>query len=397
MSRKPLPGAAATAASKTSGQAPLRVEPVVTKRDIGSFVRLPARIYADDEQWIAPLEIEQKHILSKTNPFFEHGRAQFWVAYRGDQPVGRISAQIDDLHIERYQDATGHFGLFEAVDEPEVFEALLRTAEDWLRDQGMKHAVGPFNLSINGDIGVLVEGLEHPPMFLTGHARPYYDRRITEQGYEKARNVVALMLDITGEPPAVMTRSIRRGRSSGRVRFRPVNYDKLAEDMAIIGDIFNDAWSDNWSFVPWTKAELSELAQALRHFVPAGFVQIGYADDEPAAMIVIVPNLNELTADLRGRVFPFGWLRLLWRIKRTGVHSARVAMMGVRKKQQGTPLSMNLVFGLFDAVEKPLRGSGIEKLELSWMLEDNIPMLHIEERMGGVPYKKYRIYERSLA
>jgi hypothetical protein len=374
---------------------PLRIVPVRTAGELRQFIRVPWHIYANDPNWIPPLVVEQRHLLGKKNPFFEHARAQYWVACRGMRPVGRISAQVDHLHIERYHDATGHFGLLEAVDDPEVFAALFAAAEAWLRAQGMQRVVGPFNLSINGDIGLLVHGFDTPPMFLMSHGHPYYDARVTEQGYRKTKDVVAYLLDPRGTPPQVMVESARRADSSGRIRFRPLRMKQLHEDLTILSEIFNDAWAQNWNFVPFTPAEFDDLGKSLKLFVPSEFVQIAEVDGRPAAMIVIVPNVGECIRDLDGRLFPFGWARLLWRLKRHGPRSARVALMGVRREYQRSSLATTLAFGLINAVRQPVLDRGLERLELSWTLEDNHPMRRIKERIGARKYKTYRLYEKA--
>jgi len=374
---------------------PLRVEPVQTASDLRRFIKVPWRIYAGEPNWIPPLLLEQRHLLTKKNPFFQHARAQYWIAYRGDEAVGRISAQVDDLHIERYQDATGHFGLLEGVDDAEVFAGLFAAAESWLRGQGMRRVVGPFNLSINGDIGVLVDGFDTPPMFLMGHGHPYYDARVTEQGYRKAKDVVAYILDPTLAPPVVMKEANRRADSSGRIRIRPISRPRLREEMKILSEIFNDAWSENWNFVPFTAAEFDDLGKSLKLFVPPEFVQIAEVDGRSAAMIVVVPNVGECIRDLDGHLLPFGWVRLLWRLKRLGPRSARVALMGVRKEYHRSALATALAFGLINAVRQPILDRRIERLELSWTLEDNHPMRRIKERIGARKYKTYRLYEKS--
>jgi len=373
----------------------LRVVPVQTARDLRRFIKVPWQIYANEPNWIPPLLLEQRHSLGKKNPFFEHARGQYWIAYRGAEPVGRISAQVDDLHIERYNDATGHFGLLEAVDDPEVFAALFGTAEAWLRDRGMERVVGPFNLSINGDIGLLVHGFDTPPMFLMSHGHPYYDARVTEQGYRKAKDVVAYLLDPSLAPPDVMLGSARRADHSGRIQIRPIRRPKLRQEMVVLSEIFNDAWSNNWNFVPFTPAEFDDLGDSLRLFVPPEFVQIAEVDGRPAAMIVIVPNVGECIRDLNGRLLPFGWARLLWRLKWRGPRSARVALLGVRKEYHRSTLATALAFGLINAVRQPVLDHRIERLELSWTLEDNHPMRRIKERIGARKYKTYRLYEKS--
>lgn len=379
-----------------SAAAPLRIVAVRTAGDLRRFIKVPWHIYAGEPNWIPPLLAEQRHQLGKKNPFFQHARAQYWIAYRGAQPVGRISAQVDDLHIERYEDATGHFGLLEAVDDPEVFARLFATAEAWLREQGMQRVIGPFNLSINGDIGLLIDGFDTPPMFLMSHGHPYYDARVAEQGYRKSKDVVAYLLDPTLTPPDVMRESARRADSSGRIRFRPLRLAQLRDELKILSDVFNDAWSQNWNFVPFTPAEFDDLGSSLKLFVPPEFVQIAEVDGRPAAMIVIVPNVGECIRDLNGRLLPFGWARLWWRLKRSGPRSARVALMGVRKEYHRSTLATALAFGLINAVREPILQRRIERLELSWTLEDNHPMRRIKERLGARKYKTYRLYEKAV-
>jgi hypothetical protein len=391
----PVAGGAPPPSEPRTAAEPIRVLPVQTARDLRRFIKVPWQIYANEPNWIPPLLVEQRHLLSKKNPFFQHARAQFWIAYRGTRPVGRISAQVDDLHIERYEDATGHFGLLEAVDDPEVFARLFAAAEAWLRAQGMERVIGPFNLSINGDIGLLVEGFDTPPMFLMSHGHPYYDARVIEQGYKKTKDVVAYLLDPTNTPPSVMLEAARRADSSGRIRIRPIRMARLREELAILSDVFNDAWSRNWNFVPFTPAEFDDLGSSLKLFVPPEFVQIAEVDGQPAAMIVIVPNVGECIRDLDGRLFPTGWMRLLWRLKRHGLRSARVALMGVRKEYHRSTLATALAFGLINAVRQPILDRRIERLELSWTLEDNHPMRRIKERIGARKYKTYRLYEKS--
>jgi hypothetical protein len=369
---------------------------VGSRRDLRAFIEFPYELYADDPVWVPPLLTEQRHQFSPRSAFYQHAQVRLFVAYRDGRPVGRISAQIDDLHIERYADATGHFGVLEAIDDPAVFAALLGAAEEWLRAQGMRRVIGPFNLSINGDIGLLVEGFDQPPVFLTGHGRPYYDARVQALGYHKAKDVVAYSMDPTAERPRTMVESARRAREAARVRIRPLDKSRLKEETAVLSDVFNDAWADNWSFVSWTQAEFAELAGALKYLVPRDLVQFAEVDGETAAMLVIVPNLNELIGDLRGRLLPFGWMKLLWRLRFQKPRSARVALMGVRRKFHTSSLAMALVFGLIEAVRDSKATDGMRYLEMGWVLEDNFALLRVMRLLGGHQYKSYRIYEKSL-
>jgi hypothetical protein len=345
---------------------------------------------------VPPLLSEQRHAFSPKSAFFEHAQMRLFVAYRDGRPVGRISAQIDDLRIERYADATGHFGFLEAIDDPAVFAALLAAAEEWLRAQGMQRVVGPFNPSINGDIGVMIEGFEHPPVFLTGHGKPYYDARVQALGYHKAKDVVAYSLDPTATPPRTMVEAARRAREAARVTIRPVDKSKLAAETDLLAKVFNDAWEHNWGFVRWTKAEFAELGSALKFLVPRDFVQFAEVDGETAAILVVVPNLNELIGDLRGRLLPFGWAKLLWRLRFRKPKSARVALMGVAQKYQTSSLAMALVFGLIESIRLSGAANGMTYIEMGWVLEDNFALLRLMRLLGGRQYKTYRCYEKPL-
>lgn len=373
----------------------MRIVPVESGRDVTHFITAARAAYAADAAWVQPLVVERRLHLSKRNPVFAHTRARFWTANRDGRPVGRISAQVDDLHLQTHRDATGFFGFLEAADDGEVFAALFRAAEAWLREEGMRRALGPFSFSINDECGLLIDGFDTPPMFMMGHARPYYDARVKEQGYVKAKDTVAYLLDPALTPPEVMAASVRKAAASG-VRVRPIRMSRLAEEMGILREIFNDAWSTNWNAVPFTAAEMEELGKSLRLFVPSEYVQIAEVNGEPAGMIVVVPNLNEYFRDFGGRLLPTNWLRLLWRLRRSP-RSARVPLMGVRKRYQRSALGMALVFVLVEAVRRPLLERNVHQVELSWTLEDNRPMHHIKERLGARPYKRYRIYEKPLA
>ena len=392
-------GPAPTAIGGTSArhaQAPVAIRPVRSRRELKDFVELPYAIYADDPAWVPPLRAEQRHNFSPRSAFFQHAQVEMFVAYRGERAVGRITAQIDALRIERYDDATGHFGVLEAIDDADVFTALLGAAEEWLRAQGMRRVLGPFNLSINGDIGLLIEGFEEPPVFLTGHGRPYYDARVQALGYHKAKDVVAYTLDTNTTPPRTMVEAARRAREAARVTIRPIDKSRLAAETAVISEVFCDAWENNWSFVPFTQAEFAELASALKYLVPRDFVQFAEVDGETAEMLVIVPNLNELIADLKGRLLPFGWAKLLWRLRMQPPRSARVALMGVRQKFHTSSLAMALVFGLIEAVRQSPAVKNLQYLEMGWVLEDNFPLLRVMRLLGGRQYKTYRVYEKPL-
>jgi hypothetical protein len=373
---------------------PLRIVPVEGRQGLRQFVRLPWSIYADDPAWVPPLLIERSEHLSKRNPFFEHAECKFWLAYRGEKAVGRISAQVDQLHLQRYKDSTGFFGFLEGEDDPETFGLLLETAEKWLSNQGMRRILGPFNLSINQECGLLVEGFDTPPMVMMGHARPYYGARVEENGYKQEKDLLAYSIDVDFELTKAMRAVIKR--AARRVNIRSLRRERFSEELEILQDIFEDAWSENWGFVPFTKAEFKHLGQNLKHLVHDEYVQIAEVDGSPDAMIVGVPNVNEVIKDLNGRLLPFGWLKLLWRLKVSRPQTARVPLMGVRKRHHNSLLGAALAVMVVERVRRLGVKHGAKKVELSWILEDNTGMRNILESMGGIVYKRYRIFGKDL-
>ncbi len=371
----------------------VRVKKIESRSEIEIFLKLPFRLYRDDPAWVPPLLLERKFFFSQRNPFFKYGEAAFFLAYRGEEPVGRISAQINELHVARYG-PEGHFGFLEAEEDLSVFEALTTAAEDWLRKRGMKRILGPFNFSINQECGLLVEGFEFPPSFLMGHAKPYYDALLKACGFEKARDLLAYVIEREPEALARVERFIPK--SAANVRTRTINKKKLHSELELIFRIFNDAWSENWGFIPFTEEDYRFFGETLKFLIPEDFVRIAEVEGEPAAFIVVIPDFNESIKDLKGRLFPFGVFKLLFRLKFRLPSRARVVLMGVLRKHQRKLLGPLLVTRLIKEIKEALLRRGVQRLELSWILEDNSRMLRLAEGLGAKPYKVYRIYKKDL-
>ena len=380
--------------SKRQENESLQVVKVERKSDLNEFIRLPWSLYKDDPNWIPPLILERRMQLSPKNPYFEHAKFCSWITYRNGKPVGRISAQIDRLHIDRYQDATGFFGMLEAEDDSLTFRALLSTAESWLRDQGMQQISGPFNLSINQELGLLVDGFDTPPSMMMGHARPYYADRIEKDGYQKEKDLLAYIINTDSQMTAAAKRITVRTKD--RIHIRRLQKSDFVNELEIIRDIFNDAWSQNWGFIPWTEAEFEHLGKDLKMLADEELIKIAEADGKPAAFMVVLPNINEVIRDLNGRLLPFGWLKMLWRLKVKYPKSARIPLMGVRSQYHNSLMGAALAFGIFADVQQQVLKRGIKEIELSWILEDNMRMRNIIESISGRIYKTYRIYSKKL-
>jgi GNAT superfamily N-acetyltransferase len=365
---------------------------VSTASELDRFIRLPARLYAADPNFVPPLHIEREEALSpKKNPYFQHAEAQLFLARRQGRDVGRISAQVDRLADA----AEGHFGLVAAEDDTEVFRALFAAVEEWLRARGRSRAVGPFNLSINEESGLLVAGFDSPPMMLMAHDPPYAAQRLEACGYAKAKDTIAYLYDIARDLPRAARRMIDTRKPAGLI-VRNLDMERYFEEFDLVTAIFNEAWSANWGFIPFTAAEIRHMAKSLKPLLAPSSVAIAEIDGKAAGFGVLLPNLNEAIRNFEGRLLPFNWLTLLFRLKR-GTRTARVPLMGILPRYQGGVLGGLIAFHIIDRLRSGARSRGVERVELSWILEDNWPMRRVIESLGAVPYKTYRLYRKALA
>jgi len=378
----------------------VEVVPLRGRRDAARFVSLPYELHRTEPNWIPPLRRDVRRLIDRrSNPFFDHGEACFFLAWRDGKPVGRISAQVNRLHLANHHDETGHFGFLEAVDDPAVFAALLNAAEKWLRERGFRRIVGPYSPSMNDEIGVLVRGFDSPPMVGMPYTPAYYPDRLAAAGYSKAKDVHALRLrvpDVISSQVKQVERVTARLRADGRIGVRSADGARFAEEMRLAVDIYNEAWTDNWGFLPVTEREARQLIDQLAPVLPPEGVVFGLADGAAAAMVVALPNLNELLADLNGRLFPVNWISLLWRLRFRKPKGARVLLAGVRRRYRGSSLSATLVALMLANLLEVGRRSGIELVEFSWILEDNTASLEGCYALGAQLDKVYRIYGKML-
>ena len=373
------------------------VEPVASKRQLEAFIDVQDQINASDPNWVAPIKLERlEHYNPKKNVFLGNMAHQFWLAYHGGRPVGRISAQVNRHHLKRHQDATGQFGSFDCVDDVAVAKALIDTAKAWLSERGMVRMTGPFSHSINEEAGVLVEGFDRPPNLMMCHNPTYYDGLLGQLGLVKAQDLFCYDFDIRSEFSPKLTRIIERFHRNADVKIRQLDKRRYDAEIDLICDIFNDAWHENWGFIPFGSDEARYLGRSLKPIIDPDLVLIAELKGRPIAMIIDVPNVNEAAADIGGKLLPLGWAKLLWRLKVRGTKSSRVPLMGVRREFRPKPLSGIVALGLIARLREIGLGKGIETAELSWILEDNQHMNNILIELGADHYKTYRIYETSL-
>jgi GNAT superfamily N-acetyltransferase len=375
----------------------LTIRPVVTRGDRKAFVDLAWEVYKGDPAWVPPLKQEVHGLIDpKENPWFGHGRAQLWLAERDGRPVGRISAQVDDLVLQHMGEGTGQWGMFECLG-PEVASQLIGAAEDWLRAEGMTRALGPISISIWDEPGLEIEGFNEPPTVMMGHHRPQYSEWIEAAGYVKAKDLLTYSVDIAHWQDPMIDRLIAAGERNPRLRIRTVDKSRFETEAAIILGLLNDAWSENWGFLPLTDAEIAYAGKKFKPIIYSDLVRIAELDEEPVAFMMTLPDINELTVDLNGSLFPFGWAKLLWRLRKPQTRRARVPLMGVTKKLQGTRLSAQIAFMLIEYTRRALvRDYGVSVGEFGWILEDNKGMLSIAELPAARVNHRYRIYQKAL-
>jgi len=373
------------------------IRPVKSRADRKTFVDFAWEVYKDDPCWVPPLKDEVHGLINpKKNPWFGHGRAELWLAERGGRTVGRISAQVDDLVQVHMEPGTGQWGMFEALDS-EAAAALIATAEDWLRGQGMTKAIGPISISIWDEPGLLIVGFDEPPLVMMGHHRPEYRAWVETAGYGKAKDLHTFELDIRIDMNPMIDRLIRAGEANSRIRIRNVDKSKFDQEAAIILDILNDAWSDNWGFVPLTDAEIAYAGKKLKPIIVEDLVKIAEVDGEPAAFMITIPDLNEMIRDLDGKLLPFGWAKLLWRLRKVRTRRVRVPLMGVRKSHQHGRMASQLAFMLIEFTRRVCVDKyGINIGEFGWVLEDNQGMMSIAQLPGAGINHTYRIYQKDL-
>jgi GNAT superfamily N-acetyltransferase len=382
--------------------AKLTIRPVETKKDRKIFIDLPFRLYADDPHWVPPLKSEALGLITpEKNGWFSHAKAQLFLAEEDGRVVGRISAHIDTLALtmppeQGFGPGVGQWGLMEA-ERQDVFQALLARAEDWLREQGMTRALGPISMSIWEEPGLLIDGYDHPPTIMMGHAKREYRGWIEWAQYRPIKQLMTYEVDVTKQFPPIVQRIIKSGEKNPRITVRNVDKTKFEEEAAIILSILNDAWRDNWGFVPLTPPEIKDVGVKLKPIVFNDLIRIAELDGRPVAFMITLPDLNEAIKPLNGNLFPFGWAKLLWWLRKPKVRTVRVPLMGVVKELQASRMASQLAFMMIEYIRRAsVEHYDAKRAEIGWILDDNQGMRSIAETIESRVNKVYQVYERVL-
>ncbi|MCJ2184115.1 N-acetyltransferase [Novosphingobium sp. 1949] len=383
----------------------LVITPVSSKADRAAFVDCSYRLNASDQNWVPNYRAEEiAKFTPGKNPFFEHARVQLFLARRDGRIVGRISAHIDELALKQPLEqgmgpGTGNWGAIEAEDA-ETAKALIAAAESWLREQGMTRVLAPMNLSVWEEPGLLTKGHDHAPMVMMGHHNPAYQGWIEGAGYATVKALYTYDLDVTKGFPPLVQRIVASGEKNAKIRIRNADLSQFDRDAAIICDILNDAWSDNWGFVPFTDEEIAHTGKALKPLVHPELIRIAEYEGEPVAFMMTLPDLNGIQKRVngaKGKPSVFGLLRLLFWLKRPRQADMRVPLMGVRKKLQASRLASQLAFMMIEYIRRAAVAKfGARRAEIGWILEDNQGMVAIADAIDSSVNREYRIYEKAL-
>ncbi len=363
-----------------------------TKKERKQFINFPYEHYQDDEHWIAPLKMEQKKLIdTDKNPFYENGDIALFLAEQDGEICGRIAAIQDRRYNKHHGNKTGFFGFFECINDQSVANLLFKVASDWLKQRGHTDVLGPANSSMMDEIGILVDGFEYEPSFMMPYHKPYYDDLITNAGFEKEMDMYAFRVT---QATVTLDRIYRAEeivrRRLPKLKIREIDTKNLDEEVEIVRNIFNQAWSQNWGFIPLSKEELEVLAKDLKLILDPKVAHVAEIDGEPVAFSIALPDLNQALKHTDGTLFPTGIFKLLWH--RRNIDQIRTALMGVVPEYQGKGIDALL------HKEAIINGRevGYNSSELSWVLESNKNMIRVAEKLGASIEKTYRMYCKDL-
>ncbi|HET9794884.1 MAG TPA: GNAT family N-acetyltransferase [Thermoanaerobaculia bacterium] len=365
------------------------------RRDVSRFLAVPHAIYRDDPNWVAPLEDDLKKVFTDANPLFEHAEMQLWVAERDGRDVGRIAGILDRAHNDFHRERSAFFGFFESVDDPEVSRALFERVEAWAKERGMERILGPMNPTTNDECGLLVEGFDSPPVLMMTYNPEYYMKLFADAGLAKAKDLLAYRVVLADKPLARLSRlSAGFERRQPELRVRPIRKKTLKADLTKVKEVYNAAWEENWGFVPMTDGDIDFMAARLKPLLVEDLVLLAETPQEPVAFMMSLPDYNEAMKPLRGKLLTpkiFGFLAYLLGWKKPRM--TRLITLGIKKSHRNRGIDAVMFAHSLQA----MLAAGYEECEISWILEDNVMVQRPIALFDGEIYKRYRIYEKSVA
>jgi len=370
--------------------ADIAIQPVETRSQQKRFIHLPWRIYQDDPCWMPPLIMSQEELLGfRKHPFYERSKSQSFLVTRGGRDVGRITAIVNAGHIDRYKEQRGFFGFFECDDDTAASRALFQAAGDWLHAQGMTCIRGPANPTLNYECGLLIDGFDTPPFFMMTHNRPWYAHLVEDAGFGKIEDMFAFygktsMLDGIDPKLATMIQGVKERFG---VTLRPLDKSRFAEEVRMFLHIYNESLGGTWGFVPLTPGEVDHMAASLKYLIEPELAIVAEVGGKPVGAVFCLLDYNPRIKAIDGRLFPFGFLKLLWNKK--AIKRLRAISTNVVPEYQAWGIGLVLMSGLYERFIK----WGLEEVEFSWVLESNYLSRRTLERGGAIVTKKYRMYQ----
>ncbi len=367
------------------------VTPVKTRQDLDRFVRLPFELYRNDPYWVPPLIADVKRTLTPgANPFWNHAERELFLARRGSSIVGRVAAITDRNYNQAHASSVAYFGFFETEHAPDTAHALLDQVVAWARDRGAAVVYGPANPSLNDEAGMLVEPFDSSPLIKMAYNPPFYPTLVEQAGFAKVKDLYAYVVPSDRPLPEKYERVIKALKNRPGVTVRCLELSNLKRDLDIIKEVYNDAWSDNWDFSPFTSEDIDDMARQLKPLIEPSLCPFVFCRDEPAGMSVALPDYNQVLKKLGGRLLPFGWLKFL--LERRRISQGRLWALGLKKKFRHQGFDSLLYYETLIAA----RRLGYKQGEVSWILEDNVAIIRPILALGGRLYKTYRVYQRPV-
>ncbi len=370
-------------------------KPVTNEVEKNLFIKLPVTIYKGDKNWVQPLNFDvKKNLDTAKNPFFTHSKIKLWIAYKDGIPAGRIAAIVNENHNKTYNDKTGFFGYFECINDVEVAKVLFEEAGNWLKENGMDNMRGPVNLSTNDEVGLLVEGFDVPPVILMLYNPKYYEQLLTANGFVKVKDLFAYIVrDNILSDNKVMDKLRRISDmvlKREKIEIQTLNMNDFTNELAKVKEVYNNAWQHNWGFVPLTDSEMDFVAESLKPIVDKDLVYFAMYEGKPIGFSLAIPDMNQIIIKMNGKLFPFGFLKLLFNRKK--INTIRLITLGVIPKFQKRGIEAVFIKSTIDVASS----KGYTAAEISWILEDNIPMVQTAINLGAEKYKTYRLFDKAL-